>query len=67
MFDTAAIDFVRQAYEQEGRDALFVLPESQLAVTLPTDARIVSIDLNWTPVSLVARRRYRAASRAMSS
>jgi hypothetical protein len=58
MFDTAAIDFAKQAYAREGRDALFVLPEEQLAVTLPTDARILPINLNWVPVSLAARSRY---------
>ncbi len=46
IFDAAAIDFAREAYTQEGRDALFVLPSNQLAVTLPTDARIIVIEFN---------------------
>jgi hypothetical protein len=58
MFDAAAIDFAREAYAQEGRDALFVLPGSQLAVTLPADARIIATDLNWQPVSVVAGSLY---------
>jgi hypothetical protein len=45
IFDAAAIDFARKAYSEEGRDALFVLPSFQLAVTLPTNARIFAIDL----------------------
>jgi hypothetical protein len=47
IFDAAAIDFARQAYAQEGRDALFVLPSYQIAVALPTDARVLIIDLNY--------------------
>jgi hypothetical protein len=50
MFDPAAVDFARNAYAQEGRDALFVLPSvlpsSELAVTLPITARILSLYLN---------------------
>jgi hypothetical protein len=48
-FDAAAIDFARDAYAHEGRDALFVLPTYQLVVTLPTEARILLVDLNWEP------------------
>ena len=47
IFDAAAIDFTREAYAREGRDALFVLPSYQIAVALPTDARIIVIDLNY--------------------
>jgi hypothetical protein len=43
IFDAAAINFAREIYAQEGRDALFVLPSNQLAVTLPVDARILPI------------------------
>ena len=45
MFDAAAIDFIRKAYSQEGRNALFVLPSFQLAVTLPIHVRIFAIDI----------------------
>jgi hypothetical protein len=58
MFDAAAIEFAREAYAREGRGALFVLPSSQLAVTLPVEARILVTGLNWEPVSTVAGRRY---------
>jgi hypothetical protein len=47
IFDAAAIDFTREVYAHEGRDALFVLPSYQLAVTLPVDARILVVDLNY--------------------
>jgi hypothetical protein len=58
MFDARAIDFAREAYTQEGRDALFVLPAAQLAVTLPIEARIIVMGLNWRSVSKVASDRY---------
>lgn len=58
MFDLAAIDFIRKAYVRERRDALFVLPTYQLAVTLPTDARVLAIDLNWETESVIAGFRY---------
>lgn len=45
IFDAAAINFAREIYAQEGRDALFVLPSPQLAMTLPTDARILPMNL----------------------
>jgi hypothetical protein len=47
IFDAAAIDFAREVYAREGRDALFVLPSYQIAVTLPVDARILVIDLSY--------------------
>jgi hypothetical protein len=48
IFDAAAIDFAREAFAREGRDALFVLPLYQLVVTLPTEARIIAM---WGPES----------------
>jgi hypothetical protein len=56
IFDAAAIDFTREVYAREGRDALFVLPSYQIAVTLPTDARIIVIDLNYEAESTIAGR-----------
>jgi hypothetical protein len=47
IFDAAAVDFAREVYAREGRDALFVLPSYQMAVTLPVGARILVIDLNY--------------------
>jgi hypothetical protein len=55
IFDAAAIDFAREGFAREGRDALFVLPSYQIAVTLPTDARIIAM---WDPESEIAGRRY---------
>jgi len=54
IFDAAAIDFTREVYAREGRDALFVLPSYQLAVTFPVDARIIVIDLDYEPESKIA-------------
>jgi hypothetical protein len=54
MFDAAAIDFAREVYAREGRDALFVLPlfgMAQMAVTLPVDARILVMNLDLEPES----------------
>ena len=47
IFDAAAIDFTREIYAHQQRDALFVLPSYQIAVTLPVDARILVVDLNY--------------------
>ena len=47
IFDSAAINFAREIYEREGHDSLFVLPSYQMAVTLPVDARILVVDLNY--------------------
>jgi hypothetical protein len=52
--DAAAIDFARVEYAREGRDALFVLPSPEIAVTLPTDARIIAVHLDFTPESVIA-------------
>jgi hypothetical protein len=54
IFDAAAIDFTREIYAREGRDALFVLPSYQIAMTLPADARIIVIDLDYEPESKIA-------------
>jgi hypothetical protein len=56
IFDAAAVDFAREVYAREGRDALFVLPSYQIAVTLPVNARIIVIDLNWEAESKIAGR-----------
>jgi hypothetical protein len=58
VFDTAAIDFLREAYARERRDALFVLSSYQLAVTLPVDARIIVIDPDYETESTITTRRY---------
>ena len=55
-FDAAAIDFTREVYAREGRDALFVLPSQQLAVTLPLDARTIAINFNAEPGPTIAGR-----------
>jgi hypothetical protein len=47
IYDAAAIDFVRARYAREGRDALFVLPTPQIPVTLPTEARVFTRDIEW--------------------
>jgi hypothetical protein len=52
MFDAAAIDFAREIYAREGRDALFVLPlfgMAQSALTLPVDARILVMNFDFEP------------------
>jgi hypothetical protein len=54
MFDAAAIDFAREIYAREGRDALFVLPlfgQAQSAVTMPVDARILVMNFDLEPES----------------
>ena len=47
IYDAAAIDFIREAYAREGRNALFVLPTPQIPVALPIDARIFTRDFEW--------------------
>jgi hypothetical protein len=59
MFDAAAIDFAREVYAREGRDALFVLPVygmAQMAVTLPVDARILVMYFDLEPESAFVGR-----------
>ena len=54
IFDAAAIDFAREVYAREGRDALFVLPlfgMAQMAVMLPVDARILVMNFDLEPES----------------
>jgi hypothetical protein len=58
IYDAAAIDFAREAYAREGRDGLFVFPSHQIAVTFPTEARIITIELQ-DPESAIAGLRYR--------
>jgi hypothetical protein len=52
MFDATAIDFAREIYAREGRDALFVLPlfgQAQSAVTMPVEARILVMRFEYEP------------------
>jgi hypothetical protein len=58
VFDAAAVDFARDTFAREGRDALFVLPSLPLAVTLPKESRVIAIDLSWEPESATKQRRY---------
>ena len=51
IFDPAAIEFAKEIYVREGHDALFVLPSPQMAVTLPTEARVFVIEPNSPPAS----------------
>lgn len=57
--DAAAIDFAREVYAREGRDALFVLPlygMAQIAVTLPVDARVLVMNFDLIPEPEIAGR-----------
>jgi hypothetical protein len=58
VYDSAAVDFARDTFAREGRNALFVLPSLPLVVTLPTEARVIAIDLGWESESDTERRRY---------
>jgi hypothetical protein len=58
VFDAAAVDFARDTFAREGRDALFVLPSLPLAVTLPKEARVIAIDLSWEQESDIKQDRY---------
>jgi len=58
IYDAAALDFTREVYAHERRAAVFVLPSYQLAVTLPVDARILVIDLNYEGDQLRLTRGY---------
>jgi hypothetical protein len=58
VYDSAAVDFARDTFAREGRDALFVLPSPPLEMTLPTEARVIAIDLSWELESETKRRRY---------
>jgi hypothetical protein len=58
VFDAAAVDFARDTFAREGRDALFVWPSIPLAVTLPTEARVIAINLAWELESVIKQLRY---------
>lgn len=58
VYDAAALDFARDTFAREGRDALFVLPSLPLVVTLPTEARVIAIDLGWESEFATKQRRY---------
>jgi hypothetical protein len=58
VYDPAAVDFARDTFAREGRDALFVLPSLPLVVTLPTEARVIAINLSWESESHTKQRRY---------
>ena len=66
IFDPAAIEFAKQIYVREGHDALFVLPSPQMAVTLPTEARVFVIEPNSPPASQPMQTGTSAASRVIS-
>jgi hypothetical protein len=58
VYDATAVEFARDTFAREGRDALFVLPTLPLAVTLPKEARVIAIDLSWESESATKQRRY---------
>ena len=58
VYDAAAVDFARDIFAREGRDALFVLPSPPLVVTLPTEARVIAINLSWESEFETKQRRY---------
>jgi hypothetical protein len=58
LVDTAALDFMRQAYVRDGRRSLFVLPSVDNAVALPVGARVLVTSLDFTPDTKIAALRY---------
>jgi hypothetical protein len=52
---TSEQSILREVYAREWRKALFILPSAQLAVTLPVDARIIVIALNYEQTAIVGR------------
>jgi hypothetical protein len=56
--DVAAIDFIRTAYAREDRRAVFVLPSPEIAVALPTGARVIVSQVDFQTESEIANRRY---------
>jgi hypothetical protein len=58
IFDADAINFLRDAFTAEGRNAMFVLPAPQLALTLPVKARILAMDFNEATKSGIEDLRY---------
>jgi hypothetical protein len=58
IFDADAVNFLRDAFAAEGRNAIFVLPATQLALTLPVNARILAMDFNFAAKSEIENLRY---------
>jgi len=56
--DLRAVEYARAAFGREGRDALFVIPSSELASELPRGARIISTHLDFEDQADIAARRY---------
>jgi len=58
LVDRAAIEFLQNASAQEGGRAVFVLPSPDIGVTLPVNARIIAVHLDFEPESRIARLHY---------
>jgi len=56
--DPAAVEFVNSAFAAEGHNALFVLPASEIATTIPSGARVMSNLVAYEPEEMLAARTY---------
>ena len=61
--DEVAIESLRTAFAQEGRDALFVLPSPEVANAFPPSARILLNHIEFEPEETISARTYRGKVR----
>jgi hypothetical protein len=57
--DQSAIRYLQREYSHEGREALFVIPSSDIVVTMPLDARIILFEIDGARESRIATLRYK--------
>jgi hypothetical protein len=61
--DPSAIELLRSAFAQEGRDALFVLPSPDAASAFAPGVRILTNHIEYEPEETIAARTYRGKVR----
>jgi len=59
LVDQSAIRYLQEEYVHEGRDALFVIPSPILAVTMPLEARLIAVHIDFQRETQIAALRYR--------
>jgi len=59
LVDQSAIRYLQEEYVHEGRDALFAIPSPILAVTMPLEARLIAVHIDFQRETEIAALRYR--------
>ena len=59
LVDQSAIRYLQAEYLHEGREALFVIPSPDIVVTLPLEARVIALHIDFQRETEIAALRYR--------